>query len=375
MRIRTVLTRRRTLLVAGLLAILSGVLVASAALLRVESATLATFSLTVESPPPPPPDLEGCSPGFWKQPHHLEDWPDLFSPDDTVSVVFGIEAPPDLTLLQALDEGGGGVNGLLRHAVAALLNAAHDGVNYPFSVAEVISMTQVAFPDGDIEGTKATFEAANELGCGLGEDGEDDEGDGDENGGNDGEDGDKDDNDNDDDEGTESPDSENGDNQDPDAESYEGCEAGFWENEANQEGWPDGLSPDALVSEIFGAEIADSPTLFEALSNEGDGVEALIRQATAALLNALSPEIVFGKSAVEIIELFQSAIRSADPELIAETTRQLQELNDGDCPWPSGVEDEDLTQSDSGTLDPTPTAEPEHPAPTDSPEPTATPQE
>ena len=73
MRIRTVLISRRALLVAGLLAILSGVLVASAALLRVESATLATFSLTVELPPPPP--TPGCtrSHGYWKD--HADQWP------------------------------------------------------------------------------------------------------------------------------------------------------------------------------------------------------------------------------------------------------------------------------------------------------------
>lgn len=419
MRIPAVLTTRRVLLAAGLLAILAGSLVGSAALLQVESATLATFSLTVVPPPPPPADFEGCSPGFWKQPHHFGNWPAGFSPDDLVSSAFGSGAPPDLTLLEALGQGGGGVNALLRQAVAALLNAAHVEVNYPIALADVILLTQAALqPGGDVEGTKDTFQAANELGCGLsdGDDGEDDDGgeceddEGDECNGDEAEDCEDDEGvecedgsggECEDDEGEEceegveecqgddqnecaaedeeSSDSEDGEDSDlgPDQtpESGDGCAADYWKDEENLAGWPEGLSPDALVSEIFGVEIPDSPTLFEALSNEGDGVEALIRQATAALLNALSPEIEFGKNAEEIIELFQIAFGSDDPVRIAETTHQLEELNDGVCPWPSGSEDQDLNQSDSETLDPTPTAEPDHPAPTDSPEPTPTPEE
>jgi len=53
------------------------------------------------------------------------------------------------TLVQALDARGEGLNKLVRESVAALLNAAHPQVNYPFTVSEVISMTQQAIADQD----------------------------------------------------------------------------------------------------------------------------------------------------------------------------------------------------------------------------------
>lgn len=74
------------------------------------------------------------------------------------------------TLLQALSTGGGGLNALLRHSTAALLNAAHPNVEYAFTVAQVISLTQAAILSGDanlIESRKNQFEQQNELGADL----------------------------------------------------------------------------------------------------------------------------------------------------------------------------------------------------------------
>lgn len=90
-------------------------------------------------------DPGGCTPGFWKQPHHLQYWPAAFSPDDLVQDVFNpgdawsclmpngkldLDGDGDAdTLLDALNYGGGrGLSGmariLLRAAVARLLNVS-----------------------------------------------------------------------------------------------------------------------------------------------------------------------------------------------------------------------------------------------------------
>ena len=80
----------------------------------------------------------GCTPGFWKQPHHFGYWTG-YSPGQTVGSVF-VNAWtyfPDLaddTLLQALDYGGGrGLEGAariyLRAAVATLLNSAYNSAH------------------------------------------------------------------------------------------------------------------------------------------------------------------------------------------------------------------------------------------------------
>jgi hypothetical protein len=69
--------------------------------------------------------------------------------------------------------GGGGLNALSRHAVAALLNAAHPDIDTDPAVdteAEVIALWQAAFDSGNattIENTKNIFATSNEAGCSV----------------------------------------------------------------------------------------------------------------------------------------------------------------------------------------------------------------
>jgi hypothetical protein len=96
---------------------------------------------------------EGLTPGYWK--NHLEDWPPTgYAPGDTVGSVFSAVSShfpglADDTLLEALSyPGGPGAEGgariLLRAAVAALLNAAHPGLNFPDAPESVIINTNNA---------------------------------------------------------------------------------------------------------------------------------------------------------------------------------------------------------------------------------------
>lgn len=102
---------------------------------------------------------EGCTPGYWK--NHLDEWaPTGYSPSDDFDTTFGVDLfNPDITLGQAINANGGGVNKLARHGTAALLSAAHPSVNYPFTVAEVIALVQAGDADA--------LAAANQLGCPL----------------------------------------------------------------------------------------------------------------------------------------------------------------------------------------------------------------
>ncbi|WP_017753912.1 hypothetical protein [Calidifontibacillus oryziterrae] len=113
--------------------------------------------------------LQGCTIGFWRQEQHFDDWvPTGFAPNDDFDTVFGRDAfDPNITLLQALELGGGGLNNLARQAVAALLSAAHPDVAYPLTVAQVISMFQAAFDSGVFEPTALQFDEFNNLGCPL----------------------------------------------------------------------------------------------------------------------------------------------------------------------------------------------------------------
>jgi hypothetical protein len=102
--------------------------------------------------------------------------------DDKVGEVFVevlscVDGLDDDTLLMALQYGGGpGELGaariLLRAAVAALLNAAHDNVNYPRTVVEVITAVNAALDSCDrstMLSLATKLDTDNNLGCPLGQ--------------------------------------------------------------------------------------------------------------------------------------------------------------------------------------------------------------
>jgi hypothetical protein len=128
--------------------------------------------------PPPPTGTQGCTPGYWK--NHTGSWSGTgYSPgQSTVSVFSGASAFPSLaskTLLQSLQGGGGpGTLGaatiLLRAATAALLNAAHSGVAYPLTQAQVISQVNSALASNNRDtllSLASTLDGDNNLGCPL----------------------------------------------------------------------------------------------------------------------------------------------------------------------------------------------------------------
>ena len=72
-----------------------------------------------------------------------------------------------MTLNQVLWQGGGGLNALGRHAVAALLNASSSGVDFYWATGEVIAAFNGVYPGGDYEFLKGLFATENEKGCPL----------------------------------------------------------------------------------------------------------------------------------------------------------------------------------------------------------------
>ena len=111
-------------------------------------------------------DGQGCTPGYWKQEQHFDSWPSPYLPSDQFSAYFE-DAFPGQTLLQVLSQGGGKLIALGRHTVAALLNAASSGVNYPLSAAEVVNEFNAVYPSSNYGPQKDRFEAFNEAGCPL----------------------------------------------------------------------------------------------------------------------------------------------------------------------------------------------------------------
>jgi len=112
--------------------------------------------------------LQGCTPGYWKQPQHFDSW-NVYTPIDTFETVFSIDAyPGDPTLLDALKFNGGGIYALGRHAVAALLDSVNPNIAYPLTSTQVIQMVHAALATGNattIENLKNTLDEYNNLGC------------------------------------------------------------------------------------------------------------------------------------------------------------------------------------------------------------------
>jgi hypothetical protein len=126
---------------------------------------------------------EGCTPGYWK--NHTENWQEakpggLFSAkfsDGTSGVLVGV------TLQQALAGGGGpGVAGaeriLARAATAAYLNAAHEGLGFPWrrnatglgGRPPLVATVVAALESGDratMLALATRLDADNNLGCPL----------------------------------------------------------------------------------------------------------------------------------------------------------------------------------------------------------------
>jgi hypothetical protein len=135
-----------------------------------QPATTTTTTTTTTAPP----GNEGCTPGFWKNnadKKGASQWGVTgFSPTQPVSSVFSA-APASvagLTLLEGLQEGGGGVDALTRHAIAAVLAAAHPDVDYPLTVEQIQNMVNAAFASGDaatIEALKNVLDGFNNAGC------------------------------------------------------------------------------------------------------------------------------------------------------------------------------------------------------------------
>lgn len=112
---------------------------------------------------------QGCTPGYFKQQQHFGSYAAPFGPNTLFSAVFE-NAFPGKTFLQVLSLGGGGLNALGRHTVAAFLNASSHDVNYDFDAAQVVMMFNAVYPGtkAQYEFIKNQFNFLNEMGCPLG---------------------------------------------------------------------------------------------------------------------------------------------------------------------------------------------------------------
>jgi hypothetical protein len=127
------------------------------------------------------PEYQGCTPGFWR--NNFAAWGCGYTSNTNFFSVFSVVTnrrglSVNLKLGQAVALEGGEFRALARHAVAAILNACDNGVNYPYSQSEIIAaVVQMFNTNGAVmlggstytgaEALKNALAMANEMGCPL----------------------------------------------------------------------------------------------------------------------------------------------------------------------------------------------------------------
>jgi plastocyanin len=107
----------------------------------------------------------------------------------------------------------------------------------------------------------------------------------------------------------------------------QGCSLGYWKQSQHFHSWT-GVSPTDSFETVFGVDaFPGNPTLLDVLWMGGGGVNALGRQAVAALLNALSPQVAFPITSGQVITQTRNAILSHNAWTIAQLSTQYDGWN------------------------------------------------
>lgn len=107
----------------------------------------------------------------------------------------------------------------------------------------------------------------------------------------------------------------------------QGLTPGYWKQPQHFFAWA-GYTQSQSFDSVFGVTaFPSSVTLLQALGTGGGGVDALARQAVAALLNATSPTIAYPLYSWQVIQLVHDAIVSGNATTIESVKNQLSADN------------------------------------------------
>ncbi len=115
---------------------------------------------------------------------------------------------------------------------------------------------------------------------------------------------------------------------DCEVEVFAGCTPGYWKQSQHFDSWV-GYSPDGLFETVFGRDVPGNPTLLDALRGRGGGLVALMRHATAALLNGSNASVNYPYTSSQVVSLFQQAFDSGDYEKFKDMFAGMNEIG---CP-------------------------------------------
>ncbi len=111
----------------------------------------------------------------------------------------------------------------------------------------------------------------------------------------------------------------------------EGCTLGYWKQQHHFDSWPAPFSPTTQFASVF-ANAFPGRTLVQVLRLNGGGLNALGRQAVAALLSAASADVDYDLAVADVITAFNAAYASADRRTITNQKDVFDMLNNQGCP-------------------------------------------
>ena len=111
---------------------------------------------------------------------------------------------------------------------------------------------------------------------------------------------------------------------------FEGGTAKFWREHTGK--WF-GYAPTDRFEDVFGVDIPGNHTLLQALNMVGTGLKGLMREATAALLNAANPNVHGKRTESDVIDIVRDAVArskyDAATHRLAEQNARPLDLSDG----------------------------------------------
>lgn len=105
----------------------------------------------------------------------------------------------------------------------------------------------------------------------------------------------------------------------------EGLGQGYYKQSQHFDDWHTWTQTDSFET-VFGVDLPQSKTLLQALNTGGGGMNALLRQATAALLNANNPDVNYLYTQQQVIDMVQQAFSSGNYNQVKDLFEAQNEL-------------------------------------------------
>lgn len=122
----------------------------------------------------------------------------------------------------------------------------------------------------------------------------------------------------------------------PGETGYEGCTLGYWKVKQHHDSWPAGYTTSTNLQTVFGP-LAYNDSFLAALSYKGGpgvdgGKRLLLKQATAAFLNATSGVVDYPETAALVVSQVRAALETGDREVMLSLASTLDAYNNQGCP-------------------------------------------